>query len=99
MTLYEQIEKAALTVAVIAIVAALIFTNRVDATAGLAYIVGIAGLSSAGTLVAKKIGQPTAATGSVVGVVPTVAGVPAGTLPPATLVAPVPHGGAGTVGG
>jgi len=36
MTTLEWIEKAVLTVAVVAIVTALIFTNRVDATSGLA---------------------------------------------------------------
>jgi hypothetical protein len=97
MTTLEWIEKAVLTVAVVAIVTALIFTNRVDATSGLAYIVGVAGLSSAGTLVAKKLGQPTAATGSVGGSLAPTTGVPA-TSPPALSGLPnVPLGGPGTI--
>jgi hypothetical protein len=64
MTIIQQIEKAFLTLAVVGIVAALIFVGKVDATSGLAYIIAAAGLNLTGTLAGNQLGQLTAATGS-----------------------------------
>jgi len=56
VTLFQQLEKLGLTLAVVGIVAGLVFTGRMDATSGMAYILGATGISVGGTLVGTKLG-------------------------------------------
>jgi hypothetical protein len=98
VTLLEKIEKFSLTVVVIGVVTALIFTNKIDATSGLAYIIAAAGINLTGTVASNVLSQPSVATGALGSQPRPVVAVPVESVVAPVVASNVPLGGPGNPG-